>query len=205
MKKLKGIFFWSLLLIVLSPITTKALTYNVNDVDYELNENNVLDYCYYNYVKNTYDNLIVFTNGMNNYGCLTFSTFEKVSYYTSSYNSITLNTRGNKNTFVSWTFNEDFSTSSYSSVSSYSFTFKSIIYTNLDIYENKNSSTIYTSSNFTFNDIESRYIIEEPIEEPIEEDTDKITRNDFYALLVMFGILIMMLFLKWLFPFRIGE
>lgn len=77
--------------------------------------------------------------------------------------------------------------------------------TNLYNFSGWNVETTDVDLNNITSNVVIRATLEEKIVNPVYINNFPITKNDFYTLLVMLGTLIMMLFLRWLFPTKGGK
>ena len=204
MKKI--LYLISLFLFFIIPVNTFALSFvDKNGIEKDLNADTWAEYCYITYGKN-YPNFMVthFYNnstGVDWYYCDMFKDLNYIYDYdgNGSYNRLYyVNNDTTDKTFsriYTKNFNEIISNFSLQSnpigVNDIEY-FKH----NFDIFSNVSHSIIGKNSN-----------LDTSIFEKQEENTNinfPITKDEFYSLLVLVGTLIMMLFLKWCYPFKMG-
>ena len=211
----KKIFLFVLFLFLLFPFSVSALTYNVNGVDYEVVDAETLrDYCYYTYYNDfTSNHLWVGYNNYNNNNVYFCNLFSDNHYMVDSNNNISytlhyfINYRTDSYHRQIMFDGTDFSITNDTGIMRSQNDVQTGFSYNNPVIENyyytdflAQDGTVFMQGNFTFNDIESKYTINNS-----STDIDfPIDKNEFYTLLILVGTLIIMLFLKWCFPFKFG-
>lgn len=210
----KKFFFLFLFSFFFFPFNSSALSFtDCNDVTHQVEYHNYEDFrdwCYFTYFDDTvYSNLIVYHRNHetvcllpeigtdiyfdDNDSCIRARSPFKYKYL-QVYNFDLVNIENNDRGID----NLQLPTMDYSSVTI-----------------NKSDNSLYFSSNFTFNDIKTKYNCSSSVEpddptpeepEPEEPETGStISQNDFYVLLVMLSTLIWLLYFKWCFPLTKGR
>lgn len=208
MKNNKLVLFLLILLLLIIPNKVGALDFTVNNQNYIVEDVETFrDYCYYTYFKESdFTYLYVYqilSNGT--YFCKliddtwTFTapdpTSSKISVTSSNGSKVLQFTTDSS--FVPTNNQNDGIVLTYSN-SNTSFVLN---HSNYPIIYN-NYLGGFIEPNFTIEDIENKY---NPVEEPTDLNIDfPISKEEFYVLLVLVATLIMMLFLKWCFPFKMG-
>lgn len=193
-----------------------ALTYIANDnKEYNVNLNDsesFRDYCYFKFVKpDNKKNLIVYSYDSSFY-CIYNSTSDFTIFGDSStidlyYDASPVNYLYSQYSYDGSLYLENISKSSFKSIY-----YNNIYYTNDDILIGGGNPGNFFDKNFTFDDIENKYISSvEPIsEQPSNNDEDisndfPITKNDFYTLLVLLGVSILIQIFRFVFPMKGGK
>lgn len=205
---MKKAFLLFLLCFFFIPFNCFATSFTVNDTEYQVTDMETLrDYCYFTYKKNNSNVDLTYLLVQSNHTCITgYSDITNLILYKNSDNNLV------GDTFKTYVFDTNYSYSTsrtlYNGLSVY---WDGITYSSLNLYtSNSTDSALYLASNFTFSEIESKYISStEPEPEPSEPDPveslNSISRNDFYVLLMLLSTLIFMLFFRWCFPMKGGK
>lgn len=185
-------------------------TYVVNDTTYNVNmenEQTILDYFYYTYYKNFENNqdyyfTMIYSNSKYNF--VIFKNDSTISTFGSNILKIK-----NTNPYIfSLDDNNNLTSKTQLAIPrGYQSESMRVIYSSIDLIVD---NTNYFESNITTEQIESRYIIEEPIEEPTGEPTNEniifpINKEEFYALLVLLSVFFLTNYFKWCFPMKGGK
>lgn len=189
--------------IIFIPRNTFALdkTYEVNDVTYNTDTpERVLDYFYFTYIEslpNSSDYDFILQNQNGSYVFTYFTNDFVVQFVQGSGSSTSI--------MLSATdicdYIESFDTNRCMGISSISPTY--VFYSTTNIVYNDNT---YVFSNTSTEEILSRYNTSDSGGSNDNINIDfPITKNDFYALLILLGTIIMMLFFKWTFPMKGGR
>lgn len=190
---------------LLKPLRVSALTFNPNGTEITVTDTETLrDYCFYKFRYNASDvemtALFVSKDIANRYECaIAYSSFDYFYKYDNTkmygYNN------GSSVNFSKYYYNANFeytttSTQSYANIYN-----NQIYFASSPVYSDNNHSSILINSNFTFNDILSKY----PTSEGESSVSSPINKEEFYTLLVILSLLIWLLFLRWCFPMSRGK
>lgn len=214
----KVVVSFLLLLCILCMKTGYCLDFTVGEDTYTVSDLETFrDYAYFNVFKQYDYSFGCWTKSYEYWTCIYETEDTRYRYFSNNFVGIaSYDSGGNfKNQytvglqsgfFYSPQFNGGIQTISYNDINNY--------YSMEDIKDYDSGDIVFTN-NFTFNDIECKYntsdcqnnsggdIPDEPSED--EDSNFPITKNEYYALLVLVGILIFMLFFKWCFPMKGGK
>ena len=182
-----------------------ALTFSdSNQIEHEVTDYETLrDYCYFTYKISSNDESLSFLYLSN-----------RTCYY--SYNNGLVRVAPNSASYCLYSnnncvsihkvvFDSSFNITSTTNTTYFTYNSSNFKFSNLNFYDS-DSSTVVRELNYTFNDIEQKYSNNNSssTEQENQNNNSIITKNEFYVLLVLVGTLIIMLFLKWCFPFKGG-
>ena len=207
----KNFFFLFLFSLFFFPFNSFAMSFvDCNNVEHQVEYHNYEDFrdwCYFTYFDDTKNYGLIVHHRNHNTACIIPETGTDI-YYRTSDNCLHARTPF-KYKYVN-IYNFDLVQNDLNDGGIDNLMNATMDYSSFDIYNDNNE--LYFSSNFSINDIKTKYNCPGSVtptpEEPTPEEPETgptISQNDFYVLLVMLSTLIWLLYFKWCFPLTRGR